>query len=112
PGDSTFGFIEFMYQGGYTGGCQTVPMLYCPSDPITRGQMAVFLERTKRGANFSRTPTGTYFSEVGPGTAFAGFIEQLSIDGITSGCTGGMPPAFCPTAPVRRAAMAQFLRDR
>jgi hypothetical protein len=108
-GNSAFGFIEFMYQAGFTSGCQTVPSLYCPNDPISRGQMAVFLERSKRGANFTRTPTGAYFSDVTVSTPFAGFIEQLSIDGITSGCTGGMPPAFCPGSPVSRAAMVKFL---
>lgn len=105
--DPFFGYIEFMYQGGYTGGCATGPMRYCPGDPITRGQMAVFLERTKRGALFSRTPTGTVFTDVGTGTPFAGFIEQLYIDGVTDGCAAG--PAFCPTASVNRAAMAKFL---
>jgi hypothetical protein len=108
-GDPSFGYIEFMYQGGFTTGCQTMPSLYCPSDAITRGQMAVFLERTKRGASFTHTPTGTMFSDVSVSTPFAGFIEQLSLDGITSGCTAGSPPAFCPTANVNRAAMAKFL---
>ena len=108
-GHPSFGQIEFMTQGGYTTGCQTMPMLYCPGEYITRGQMAVFLERTKRGANFTRTATGTLFSDVGTGTPFAGFIEQLSIDGISNGCTAGSPPAFCPTANVNRAAMTKFL---
>ena len=108
-GDPSFGFVEFMYQGGYSGGCATGPLRYCPGDPITRGQMAVFLERTKRGANFSPTATGTVFSDVSIATPFAGFIEKLSADGITSGCTAGSPPAFCPTANVNRAAMAKFL---
>jgi hypothetical protein len=104
--DPFFGYIEFMYQGGYTGGCATGPLRYCPNDAITRGQMAVFLERTKRGANFARTPTGTIFTDVTVSTPFAGFIEQLSIDGITSGCAAG---TFCPNATVSRAAMAKFL---
>ncbi len=108
-GDPSFGFIEFMYQGGYTGGCATGPLRYCPSDLITRGQMAVFLERTKRGANFNPPATGTVFSDVSLSTPFAGFIEKLSADGITSGCTAGSPPAFCPTASVSRASMAKFL---
>ena len=56
--DPAFGYVEFMYQGGYTGGCASGPLRFCPADPITRGQMAVFLERTKRGANFARTATG------------------------------------------------------
>ncbi len=105
--DPAFGYVEFMYQGGYTGGCATGPLRFCPNDSITRGQMAVFLERTKRGANFARTATGTLFTDVSVSTPFAGFIEQLSADGITSGCAAG--PMFCPAANVSRAAMAKFL---
>ncbi len=105
--DPAFGYVEFMYQGGYTGGCASGPLRFCPADPITRGQMAVFLERTKRGANFARTATGTVFTDVSVSTPFAGFIEQLSTDGITSGCAAG--PMFCPAANVSRAAMAKFL---
>jgi hypothetical protein len=29
-----------------TGGCAASPLLYCPSNPVTRGQMAVFLTKT------------------------------------------------------------------
>jgi hypothetical protein len=69
--------------------------------------MAVFLARTKRGSLFSRTPTGTIFTDVSVSTPFAGFIEQMSIDGISTGCAAG--PAYCPTANVNRAQMAKFL---
>jgi hypothetical protein len=108
-GHPSFGYVEFMTQGGFTSGCQAMPMLYCPTDYVTRGQMAVFLERSKRGANFNRTATGTMFSDVSAATPFAGMIEQLKVDGITDGCAAGSPPAFCPLAPVNRAAMTKFL---
>ena len=39
-------YIEDLYNRGVTGGCQASPLLYCPSTPVTRGQMAVFLTRT------------------------------------------------------------------
>ena len=77
-GDPSFGYVEFMYQGGYANGCLSGPLRYCPGDPITRGQMAVFLERTKRGALFSHTPTGTVFTDVSVGTPFAGFMANVS----------------------------------
>ena len=72
------------------------PLRYCPNNPVTRGEMAAFLERSKRGADFSKTPTGTVFTDVAVATPFAGVIEQLFADGITSGCGAG--PTFCPTA--------------
>jgi hypothetical protein len=40
-----FQFIEALAAAGITGGCSTTPPLYCPDDPVTRGQMAVFIGR-------------------------------------------------------------------
>jgi CSLREA domain-containing protein len=39
-------WIEELYAEQITGGCQTSPLLYCPSNPVNRGQMAVFLVKT------------------------------------------------------------------
>jgi hypothetical protein len=38
-------WIEQLAREGITGGCSTSPPQYCPEDPVTRGQMAVFLVR-------------------------------------------------------------------
>ena len=40
-----FQFIEALHASGITGGCQAAPPLYCPDNPVTRGQMAVFLAK-------------------------------------------------------------------
>jgi hypothetical protein len=40
-----FQFIEALHASGITGGCQASPPLYCPDNPVTRGQMAVFLAK-------------------------------------------------------------------
>lgn len=39
-------WIEQLYAEGVTGGCGTGPLVYCPSNPVTRGQMSVFLTKT------------------------------------------------------------------
>jgi hypothetical protein len=39
-------WIEDLYARGVTGGCNTSPLQYCPSSPVTRGQMAPFLVKT------------------------------------------------------------------
>ena len=47
PVGSTFApWIEQLAREGITGGCATSPARYCPGDPVTRGQIAVFLVRT------------------------------------------------------------------
>ncbi len=41
-------WIEELYNRKITAGCQDspLPLLYCPDDPNTRGEMAVFLVKT------------------------------------------------------------------
>jgi hypothetical protein len=39
-------WIEDLYNRQITAGCSASPLLYCPSDPNTRQQMAVFLTKT------------------------------------------------------------------
>ena len=40
-----FRFVEALYDAGITSGCGQAGK-YCPDDPVTRGQMAVFLSRS------------------------------------------------------------------
>ena len=37
--------IESLYTAGITIGCSTEPLRYCPNQPVTRGQMATFINR-------------------------------------------------------------------
>jgi len=39
-------WIEQLYNESITAGCSVSPPLYCPENPVTRGQMAVFLVKT------------------------------------------------------------------
>ena len=39
-------WIEQLYNEGVTAGCGANPLTYCPSNAVTRGQMAVFLVKT------------------------------------------------------------------
>jgi hypothetical protein len=40
------GWIEQLYNEGITGGCSTNPLRYCPSNAVTRAQMAIFIVTT------------------------------------------------------------------
>jgi hypothetical protein len=99
-------WIEQLADEGITSGC--APGLYCPNNPITRAQMAIFLLRAKYGANY--TPplaTGSVFGDVPINEFAAAWIEQLTTEGITSGCGEGN---YCPNAVVTRAQMAIFIQ--
>jgi len=100
-----FSFIERLAENGITAGCGGNN--FCPESPVTRAQMAVFLERGINGSGFSPpAATGTLFGDVGAGDFAASFIEQLANDGITAGCGNGN---YCPADVVSRAQMAVFL---
>ncbi len=98
--------IEAIYQAGITGGCGVAGQ-YCPTNPVTRAQMAVFLERSKNGGSYNPAACqGNPFSDVSPQTFACNYINALKLDGITTGCGGG---AYCPNNAVTRAQMAIFL---
>jgi len=100
-----FSFIETLAGSGITAGCGGDN--YCPEDPVTRAQMAVFLERGMNGSNFSpQAASGNVFLDVGAGDFAASFIEQLFQDGITAGCGNNN---YCPNATVTRDQIAVFL---
>lgn len=112
-GDLFYSFIGKLSARGITQGCG--PGTYCQNDPVTRAQMAVFLERAMRGASFvppvapcvnGHTANFTDVPCPGSPPAFADFIEQLRSDGITVGCGAGI---YCPNDPVTRAQMAIFI---
>jgi len=46
PGTGFSDWIEELADRGITGGCSVTPLLYCPTNPNNRGQMAVFLTKT------------------------------------------------------------------
>jgi len=90
---------------GITAGCGNIN--YCPLSPVSRTQMAVFLERGMHGSNYSPpAASGNVFLDVGAGDFAAAFIEQLFQDGITAGCGNNN---YCPNATVTRDQMAVFL---
>ena len=99
--------VHSLYNSGITGGCATNPLQYCPNDTVTRGQMAVFLQKGLRGRGFTPPDaTGTRFNDVPSSYWAAAWIEQLASDSITGGCGNDN---YCPEQAVTRAQMAVFL---
>lgn len=98
-------WIAQLKNEGITSGCGGGN--YCPGAPVTRAQMAVFLLRTKYGANYMPPDvTDDPFTDVPMNFWAADWIAQLVAENITSGCGGGN---YCPETAVTRAQMAVFL---
>jgi hypothetical protein len=91
--------ILWAYGQGITSGC--APDLYCPSDPVTRAEMATFLTRA-----FDLPWTSQDFFTDDEDLVHEGAINRLRKAGITTGCTA---TRFCPNRLVTRGQMATFL---
>ena len=100
--------IEQIAAAGITTGCQTSPPLYCPTDAVTRAQMAAFLLRTTYGGTYVPPAATGVFADVPLGEWYAPWVEKLYADGITNGCETN-PLRYCPNNAVTRAQMAAFL---
>jgi len=101
-------WIEQFYNDGITGGCNTNPLQYCPTNPVTRAQMAIFLLRAKHGSSYTPLPATGIFNDVPTSYWAAAWIEQLYNEGITTGCSTN-PLKYCPENSVTRAQMAVFI---
>jgi ELWxxDGT repeat protein len=98
-------WIEQLAAEGLTTGCGGGE--YCPDAAVTRAEMALFILRAEHGAAYTPpAATGTVFGDVPVGYWAARWIEQLALEGITTGCGGGN---YCPEGQVTRAQMAVFL---
>lgn len=91
--------IEAIAAARITFGCGAD--LYCPNQPVTRGQMAAFLRR----AFTLPAATSDYFTD-DEASEFEADINALAQAQITFGCA---PAAFCPERSVTRGQMAAFL---
>jgi hypothetical protein len=91
--------IVWIAQREITYGCGN--RRFCPTAPVSRGQMAAFLDR----ALDLPTSTEDHFDDDESST-FEASINAVAEAGIASGCA---EDRFCPTRNVTRGEMASFL---
>ena len=93
------GQIASVWDFAITTGC--TPTLFCPDEPVTREQMAAFLDRAYE---FDRTPTDFFIDDE---SSFAEpEINRAAAAGVTTGCTA---TTYCPKTTVTREQMAAFI---
>jgi hypothetical protein len=98
--------IEWLAQTGVSWGCNPPPnTLFCPDDPVTRGQMAAFLVRA---LGYTDDGGGDLFVD-DDNSIFESDIDKLATAGVTKGCNPPANTEFCPDEPVLRDQMASFL---
>ncbi len=96
--------INAVAAAGITRGCNPPDNdEFCPSQAVTREQMAAFL---RRAFNYPATATD-YFTDDGL-SVFQTDINAIAAAGITMGCNPPANDSYCPTAVVKRDQMASF----
>lgn len=91
--------IQTLFDEGVTKGCGG--NLYCPSDLVTRAQMASFLARALA---LPPAPPAPFTDD--DGSVHEANISRLYAAGITLGCTETL---FCPNDPISRAHVGVLL---
>ena len=106
PCSSNFApWINELVVQGITTGCGSG--LFCPTNPVTRQQMAVFLLKTLEGSSYAPPAcTVATFDDVPCSSGFAPWIYELVARTITAGCGG---TNYCPTTNATRGQMAVFI---
>jgi hypothetical protein len=99
------GGIEAIAAEGITEGCNPpTNNRYCPSETVTRGQMAAFITRA-----LDLLPTAEDSFTDDAGHVFESAINSLAAAGITLGCNPPDNDQFCPDREMTRGEMAAML---
>ncbi|MCP3997702.1 MAG: hypothetical protein GY722_21975 [bacterium] len=98
--------IAWLSRTGITRGCNPPDNTrFCPNEPVTRGQLAVFLTRAM---NYTAGGGSDLFAD-DDGSVFEMDIDRLGTAGVTRGCNPPANTRFCPNEPVTRGQLAAFL---
>ncbi len=106
PASSPFcRWIEELARRGVVAGCGGGN--YCPTSPVSREQMAVFVLRTLEPASVPPACVPpNLFADVPETSPFCRWVEELANRGVVTGCGGSN---YCPGADVTREQMGVFI---
>lgn len=101
--------IEAMFTRNITSGCTTSPLSYCPSQAVTKAQLATFLTRMMPLLNITLPSLTTQIYQDVNSTHWAySAIQTMTQMGITLPC-GNNQNNFCPEKNVTRGEAAHAL---
>ena len=106
PASSPFcKWIEELFDRGVVAGCGGGN--YCPTNPVNREQMSVFVLRTlDPGLTPPPCVPPNLYLDVPETSPFCPWIEELTNRGVVAGCGGGN---YCPSSAVTREQMGVFI---
>lgn len=103
-------YIEALYQAGFTAGCSTTPLMFCPDTILDRAQSAVFMLRGQLGSGYTppSPPWTNFVNESWVGFEWAQpWAEGMYMESLTTGCQAS-PLKFCPANQLPRVEASIF----
>jgi hypothetical protein len=97
-----------MWIDGFTAGCGTDPLIYCPLQQQTRAEGSVFFLRVMHGPAYTPPAATGIFEDVFLGAWYADWVEAAYNEGILPACNTS-PLQFCPEDELDRAWAAYMM---
>jgi hypothetical protein len=98
-----------LWDAGYTSGCGTDPLVYCPLEEHTRTEGTVFFLRMMYGADYEPPAPVGIFTDVSLDFWGAKWIEAAYNAGLIPACETSPELKFCPDDPLDRAMGAYMM---
>jgi hypothetical protein len=99
-------WADSLWNDGYTAGCGSDPLIYCPLQGHTRTEGTVFYLRMLNGADYVPPDPVGLFSDVALDFWGAKWIEAAYNAGLIPACETSPSLLFCPDGPLDRATAA------
>jgi hypothetical protein len=98
-----------LLEDGYTAGCGTNPLIYCPWQGNTRAEASVFFLHMLHGKDYvPPQPSVSLFTDVPVDAWYAKWVHAAYSEGLLPACTAD-PLAFCPNDPLNRSWAAYMM---
>ena len=101
-------WADGIWKDGYSAGCGTDPLIYCPLQEHSMAEGAVFYLRMLNGPTFTPPSPSGIFADVSLSEWYAPWVEAAYSAEIFPACQTAPDLRACPTAPLTRA-MGAFM---
>ena len=102
-------WAEALWDDGYTAGCSSDPLMYCPDQGQTRTEGSVFYLRMMHGVNYVPPAASGIFADVDKNYWGEKWIEAAYNAGLIPACQTGAQLQFCPDDALDRAMAATMM---
>jgi hypothetical protein len=105
-------FVDFLVNNAITSGCQLAPPLFCPEQPVTRGQMSVFLKKLADLSCLRREGTEVIFEGCNVHIRSGAGATDAPVNGLGNLIVGYNEPSLSPDPPDNRTGSHNLVVGR